>query len=184
MPRPRRVKSQAKVGAMKSNLAITAWRTAARELGYLTKGAFKPIPPKGSPEHTAIKERQAIVLERLKAEMPPETEQKQEAEEQQEDGESTKPEEAPKKATKPKKPKAKAEPKPKKASKPRKKKELAPVPLTRQPRYANSNLPVMPEYYVMCMSNLSHPTPCLRLPDTLRNVVQSNTTPVPQERLG
>ncbi len=62
MPRTKRVKSSAKQGAIMANSALSAWRTAAKEMGYLQKGAFKPIPAKGSTEYMRIKARQAELM--------------------------------------------------------------------------------------------------------------------------
>jgi hypothetical protein len=66
MPRTKRTKSANKQRAISENTAINAWRVAAKELGYLTKGVFRPIPPKGSPEYNAIKKRQAEITAQQK----------------------------------------------------------------------------------------------------------------------
>jgi hypothetical protein len=68
MPRAKREKSAAKQTAMASNIPILAWRRAAKELGYLVSGNFKPIPLKGTPEHAQIKARQTVIAAEMRAE--------------------------------------------------------------------------------------------------------------------
>lgn len=62
MPRTKKVKSEAKQMAMTNNAAIQAWRTAAKEMGFLQAGKFVPIPAKHTPEYAQIKQRQLAIL--------------------------------------------------------------------------------------------------------------------------
>ena len=43
---------------------MQAYRTACRELGFLTKGSFTSIPKKGSPDHAKIMERAKEIASR------------------------------------------------------------------------------------------------------------------------
>lgn len=54
--------NESKRDALKHNRKITAWKLAARKLGYFTPLVFKQLPVKGTPEYNAImKERTAIL---------------------------------------------------------------------------------------------------------------------------
>jgi hypothetical protein len=157
---------------MQSNLAITAWRMAAREMGYLTKGSFKPIPAKGSPEHIAIKERQKHVLERLKAEAaanppPPPASPTPPAAPAAAVTPAPQGEKAEQKAVPPKpKPKAKPKAKPKPKTKPKtsiEEEEERPdaAPLPKPPRHS---VWIPKEHFLMGTYNLDNPTPVVVLP--------------------
>lgn len=58
--RKRRVgpKSSRKQAAIRCNIRVTAWQTAAKKHGFIQKGAFVKIPKRGTPEYEAIKETQ------------------------------------------------------------------------------------------------------------------------------
>jgi hypothetical protein len=67
MPRAKKIKSVAKQNALKHNAAIVAWRQAAKQLGYLVAGSFRPIPFRGTPEHEEIKKLQKTIVDELKS---------------------------------------------------------------------------------------------------------------------
>jgi len=58
----KRLKSIKKRSAIDGNPRLKAWYFACMENGYLKKGAFKKLPAKGTPEHTACKARQEELL--------------------------------------------------------------------------------------------------------------------------
>lgn len=60
MPRRRKPKSKRKQDAIRHNCGIAAWRRAAAE--YLRRGRFVHLPKKGTPEHTAMKQRQKELM--------------------------------------------------------------------------------------------------------------------------
>lgn len=51
-------KSCRKQAAIRCNIRVTAWQTAAKSHGFIQKGAFVKIPKRGTPEYEAIKETQ------------------------------------------------------------------------------------------------------------------------------
>lgn len=44
-------------------MSLCAWRGACRNMGYMTPGEFKPLPKKGSADHTMLKMSQAKYME-------------------------------------------------------------------------------------------------------------------------
>jgi hypothetical protein len=61
MPQPKqRQKSKQKQQAIRRNAGIAAWRMAAAE--YLRKGNFMHLPKRGTPEHAAMRARQAELV--------------------------------------------------------------------------------------------------------------------------
>eukprot|EP00455_Lapot_gusevi_P040386 TRINITY_DN4568_c0_g1_i2.p2 TRINITY_DN4568_c0_g1~~TRINITY_DN4568_c0_g1_i2.p2 ORF type:complete len:179 (+),score=58.69 TRINITY_DN4568_c0_g1_i2:516-1052(+) len=62
MPRQKKQKSEKKIANISSNLAIVAWRVAAKTLGYLTPGSFKTLPNKNTPEHDQVKQKQQELI--------------------------------------------------------------------------------------------------------------------------
>jgi hypothetical protein len=61
VPHPtRQPKSKQKQQAIRRNAGIAAWRMAAAE--YLRKGNFTHLPKRDTPEHAAMRDRQAQLL--------------------------------------------------------------------------------------------------------------------------